>query len=89
MNAIVAALTKPTKVVLVRDFAIHSKQGQHKKCEPEKDTNAVSKQKQNSKPNQENNEKVKSSQLVQYHEFAEGEQVWARMRGFPLWPAKV
>lgn len=31
----------------------------------------------------------KNKQLVKHHIFIEGEICWARMRGFPLWPAKV
>lgn len=33
--------------------------------------------------------KPSKMQLVTHHEFVEGEIIWARMRGFPLWPAKV
>lgn len=33
--------------------------------------------------------KTESLQMVKQHQFVQGEICWAKMRGFPLWPAKV
>lgn len=90
MDTLIATLTKPAKVVLIRDV-MDPKKKQHNKCDQKSKANEESKTKQHNKCDQksESIEESKQKQLVQHHEFAEGEIVWARMRGFPLWPAKV
>lgn len=44
--------------------------------------------KSDEKPDSRSNERKKQA-IVRMHNYIEGEIVWCKMRGFPLWPARV
>lgn len=74
LNVLTVNLTQPCKVVLKHDPLIVRLTGS-------KDSPPILNEKE-----QAGNEQ---KQLVHQENFAEGDIIWARMRGFPYWPAKV
>lgn len=73
LDLLILTLTKPSKVILKRDAMFDPKVNEQKKVSPKATVNV--------EPN--------NMKLVPHHEYVVGEIVWAKMRGFPIWPAKV
>lgn len=100
LDVLVSTLTKPSRVVLKRDPHMLLN-GQNTNRDQSNSTKVESKEKekvsaqaeeeQHKNGDEKNNPKLNNGKqhIVHHYTWKEGDIVWAKMRGFPLWPAKV